>query len=149
VTQVQRLPFDHDQLLPAADGPGPSRLDSDEDAELRRLHMLRGFGSVAGMVSSRYLALRGRDRRGKVREPEDAKLAIPIEKSLWSEAKAAAAALPPVPVASTPHLPESVPAQQLGSLAPVSSPTELVISDTREIFGELPQSRRGRGIFRR
>jgi hypothetical protein len=145
VTEAQRIPFDHDQLLPAPDGPGPGRLASDEDAELRRLHMLRGFGSVAGTVSSRYRELRGRDRRGKVREPDEAKLAIPVEKSLWSELKAEAAPA----MSSQPEVAVKVSEPDFGSLAAVSSPTERVISDTREIFGELPEARRGLGIFRR
>ena len=62
-----------------------ARLDPEEDAELRRLHMLRGFGMVAGSITSRYDALRGRDRRRDVREPEDASMAAPVAKSLWGE----------------------------------------------------------------
>jgi hypothetical protein len=131
--------------MPASDTPGPGRLAADEDAELRRLHMLKGFGAVATTVSSRYRELRGRDRRGKVREPEEAKLAIPIEKSLWSELKAEAAPA----MSSQPEVSTSVSEPDFGSLAALGSPTERVISDTREIFGELPQARRGLGIFRR
>lgn len=144
MTSAQRLPFDHDQVLPPSDRPGTGRLEPDEDAELRRLHMLRGFGAVAGTVSSRYRELRGRDRRGKVRDPEEAKLAIPVEKSLWTDLKAE-----PAPTMSS--QPEMGPdfAESFGSLPPSDSATERVISDTREIFGELPQSRRGLGIFRR
>lgn len=140
MTEAQRLPFDHDQAAPASDFPGPrSRLDPDEDAELRRLHMLRGFGMVAGTVSSRYEALRGRDRRSQVREPDDAKLAIQIEKSVWG---GESGSLLPQPA-------ESSPAQQPDPAPDASSPQERVISDTREIFGELPETRRGLGIFRR
>jgi hypothetical protein len=145
VTSAQRLPFDHDQVVPASDRPGTGRLEPDEDAELRRLHMLRGFGAVAGTVSSRYRELRGRDRRGKVRDPEDAKLAIPIEKSLWSDLRAE----PGPAMSSQPELVPDFAESSSGSLPPSDSATERVISDTREIFGELPQSRRGLGIFRR
>ena len=46
------------------------RLNPDEDAELRRLHALAGFGNVATKVNERYGELRGRDRRREVREPK-------------------------------------------------------------------------------
>ena len=48
-----------------------SRLSRDEDAELRRLHVLARFGAVAGSVKQRYTELRMRDRRKEVRDPED------------------------------------------------------------------------------
>lgn len=102
-----------------------ARLDPEEDAELRRLHMLRGFGMVAGSVSSRYEALRGRDRRKAVREPEEGTLAVPHEKKLWNDS---AATLKPAVADSAP---------------------QRVVGDTREIFGQRPEPRRGLGIFRR
>lgn len=49
----------------------PGRLSSDEDHELRRLHLLRRFGAVAGRLAWRYDELRSRDRRRLVREPVD------------------------------------------------------------------------------
>lgn len=50
-------------------------LTRDEDAELRRLHFFRRFGVVANRVARRYDELRGRDRRGEVREPDEASIA--------------------------------------------------------------------------
>jgi hypothetical protein len=120
-----------------ANGTSP-QLEADEDAELRRLHVLRGFGMVAGTVSSRYEALRGRDRRNQVREPDDAKIAAPVERDLWTAEQTSQARLGAPETTSAPPV-----------VLAVSSPSERVISDTREIFGELPKSRRGRGIFRR
>jgi hypothetical protein len=99
-----------------------TRLEPHEDAELRRLHMLKGFGMVAGTVASRYDALRGRDRRKAVREPEDTSMAMPVQKKAW----------------------DSQPVVQRSASA-----SERVISDTREIFGQRPEPRRGLGIFRR
>jgi hypothetical protein len=46
-------------------------LDPDEDAELRRLHLLQRFGQVAARFGARYADLRGRDRRKAVRDPDD------------------------------------------------------------------------------
>lgn len=48
----------------------PTGLTPDEDAELRRLHLMRRFGDVAVRFVERYGELRGRDRRSDVREPE-------------------------------------------------------------------------------
>ncbi|HEX3907541.1 MAG TPA: hypothetical protein VHW92_06390 [Mycobacteriales bacterium] len=48
-----------------------SRLTAEEDAELRRLHVLARFGAVAGAVKLRYTELRQRDRRREVRDPAD------------------------------------------------------------------------------
>ncbi len=44
-------------------------LTPDEDEELRRLHAMAEFGSVAVHLRDRYLELRRRDRRIEVREP--------------------------------------------------------------------------------
>jgi hypothetical protein len=99
-------------------------LDVHEDAELRRLHVLRGFGMVAGSISSRYDALRGRDRRKAVREPDDDSVVVPVETSAWDERQ-------PVAAPRAPSAPQRV------------------VSDTREIFGQRPEPRRGLGIFRR
>jgi hypothetical protein len=79
---------------------------------------------VAGSVSSRYEALRGRDRRKAVREPDDCSLAVPNEKKLWEKPAA-------------PKSPAS------------ASDPQRVVGDSREIFGERPEPRRGLGIFRR
>jgi hypothetical protein len=100
-----------------------AHLDPDEDSELRRLHLLKGFGMVAGSVVSRYEALRGRDRRHGVRNPDDATIVTPIEKHDFPTAKQTAKRQ--------------------------ASHSERLISDTREVFGEHPEPRRGRGIFRR
>jgi hypothetical protein len=100
------------------------RLGPEEDSELRRLHVLRGFGMVAGSVTSRYEALRRRDRRQAVRDPDDASILSPTTTPAWSK--------------------KSKPAPSKPNSAP-----QRVVSDTREIFGDLPQPRRGRGIFRR
>jgi hypothetical protein len=100
-----------------------AQLGPDEDSELRRLHVLKGFGMVAGTVTSRYEALRGRDRRRGVRNPDEATIVTPIKKDDFPNQK--------VPAAKS------------------DSGTERVVSDTREIFGTLPEPRRGRGIFRR
>lgn len=101
------------------------KLSRDEDAELRRLHMLRGFGMVADVISSRYDALRGRDRRRAVREPEDDQVAVPIVKSVWED-----------------------PMRQAASREP-SAPQQRGVGDSREVFGSAPEPRRGLGIFRR
>jgi hypothetical protein len=125
-----------------------AELAPEEDAELRRLHKLRGFGMVAGSISSRYEALRGRDRRKKVREPSDATLAVPTERSLWGEnVKSPRPTAEAEPSAPAPTQAATGPAEPL--VAVPASGAERVISDTREVFGELPQSRRGFGIFRR
>lgn len=63
------------------------RLTPDEDSELRLLHSLRSFGAVAESITSRYNALRGRDRRQSVRDPDDGAVAVPVEKTLWSDRK--------------------------------------------------------------
>jgi hypothetical protein len=73
-----------------------AQLGPEEDSELRRLHVLKGFGVVAGSVTSRYEALRRRDRRRRVRAPEEASIASPIAKSPWGDVK------PPAPRAAEP-----------------------------------------------
>jgi hypothetical protein len=103
------------------------RLGPEEDSELRRLHVLRGFGMVTGNIMSRYEALRDRDRRKGVRDPDEATVVAPMEKPDWRTGKAPQAQPKPV---SAPH-------------------PQRVVSDTREIFGTTPEPRRGRGIFRR
>jgi hypothetical protein len=99
------------------------RLGPDEDSELRRLHVLKGFGMVTGNIMSRYDALRGRDRRKGVRDPDEKSVAAQVEKDDWRATK------------------------QSGQKS--TSAPQRVVSDTREIFGERPEPRRGRGIFRR
>ena len=113
-----------------------AQLGPEEDEELRRLHMLTGFGMVAGSISQRYDALRGRDRRRAVRDPNETSLATPIEKKAWGDAPASnTPASIATAVAST--------AQRLGS-AP-----QRVVGDTREVLGKRPEPRRGLGLFRR
>jgi hypothetical protein len=100
------------------------RLDPDEDAELRRLHMLTSFGMVASSIVARYEALRGRDRRQAVRSPDDTAIAAPVMKAVWSSNS---------------------------MMSPVRSPSAVqgAITDTREILRERPEPRRALGIFRR
>jgi hypothetical protein len=117
------------------------RLKPDEDAELRRLHMLRGFGSVASTVHSRYEALRGRDRRKAIRDPDENSIAMPVERKLWQEKSV------PVPRKVEPAEPEApvdVPVQEEHP-----SGSERAKGDSREILAENPEPRRGLGIFRR
>jgi hypothetical protein len=101
------------------------QLGPDEDSELRRLHVLRGFGMVTGSIVSRYEALRDRDRRKGVRDPDEATIVAPVEKPEWRSSRPA----------------EPKPAS-------VAHP-QRAVTDTREIFGTHPEPRRGRGIFRR
>jgi hypothetical protein len=115
------------------------QLEPDEDAELRRLHSLRGFGMVAGTVTSRYETLRVRDRRKSVRDPDEQSVAVPIEKKLWAD---------PVgkmePVAAV-----AVPGPQRPAVPVAASGAQRVVGDSREVFGERPEPRRGLGLFRR
>jgi hypothetical protein len=98
---------------------GAASLDATEDIELRRLHMLKGFGMVAASVISRYDALRGRDRRRAVRDLDDTSIAEPVLREVWGE------------TAKT-----------------VSGP-QRAVGDAGEFFGGAPQPRRGLGVFRR
>lgn len=77
----------HKFPLPDADNEDVSdpRLNEDEDAELRLLHSLKGFGAVADSITSRYNALRKRDRRAIVRDPDDTRVATPIKKAGWQD----------------------------------------------------------------
>lgn len=110
-------------------------LGPDEDSELRRLHLLKAFGMVAGSVTSRYEALRNRDRRRGIRDPDEGTVASPLSAPDFPVKRAAAQK----PAAAEP---------KPNPIAQRSTP-EGVVSDTREIFASGPQSRRGRGIFRR
>lgn len=51
------------------------RLTPEEDAELRRLHVLVQYGGAAPWLVDRYRSLRARDRRTEVRPLDDAELA--------------------------------------------------------------------------
>lgn len=51
------------------------RLTPEEDAELRRLHVLVQYGGAAPWLVDRYRSLRARDRRTDVRPLDDAELA--------------------------------------------------------------------------
>ncbi|HTW19232.1 MAG TPA: hypothetical protein VME70_03350 [Mycobacteriales bacterium] len=108
-----------------------NELGPEEDSELRRLHVLKSFGMVAGSVTSRYEALRHRDRRRQIRDPEENTVAAPVDKPDWPAHRTAKPATAPATPPSN------------------SSAPQRVVSDTREIFGSAPQSRRGRGLFRR
>jgi hypothetical protein len=137
------------------------RLAPDEDAELRRLHMLRGFGMVASTVSSRYETLRGRDRRKVVREPDEQSVAAPVEKKTWADqadrlrraeqAERAERADRAEQADRASTLRSTWWVEQLGRNEPelVDSNGERIVGDSREIFGELPEPRRGLGLFRR
>jgi hypothetical protein len=115
------------------------RLKPEEDAELRRLHVLRGFGSVAATVHSRYEALRSRDRRKTIREPDESSVAVPVEKKLWADKPAPQQRL----VVSEPAAVVDADGE------PWTSAAERPKGDSREIFAESPEARRGLGIFRR
>jgi hypothetical protein len=113
-------------------------LTPDEDAELRRLHLLKSFGMVGNSIVSRYNALKGRDRRKAVRDPDDSSIAQPIEKSPW--------AAPPQPV-----VPAENPAPEPVALdEPPAQPTRVDPtrhrSDTRKVVAEHTERR---GLFRR
>jgi len=47
------------------------KLTRDEDADLRRLHVLALFGELAPDAAARFEELRQRDRRSEIREPDD------------------------------------------------------------------------------
>ena len=123
-----------------------AQLGPEEDSELRRLHVLKGFGVVAGSVTSRYDALRRRDRRRSVREPEESSVATPINKSPWGEVKPPpakpTAAGKPAEQAARPAAAPS-PAAAAGS-APASTPGSTA-GGARVV---IPAQRR-RGLFRR
>jgi hypothetical protein len=59
-------------------------LTPDEDAELRLLHGLRSFGAVARSIGTRYDALRSRDRRKTIREPEEMAVVQEGDKGPWT-----------------------------------------------------------------
>jgi hypothetical protein len=120
---------------------GGERLNSEEDAELRRLHVLRTFGNVASSVHSRYEALRGRDRRKAIRDPDESTLAVPIEKKLWADK--------PMPVPRPVEVPEQVAEVDVPEEEAFPSGAERPKGDSREILAESPEARRGLGIFRR
>jgi hypothetical protein len=97
-----------------------AQLTPDEDDELRLLHSLTTFGSVAHSVAARYHALRGRDRRQLVRDPDEAKVASPIEKKMWSDPPSAAK----------------------------KAREDLEMTDTREVLAK-PAEQKKNGFFRR
>jgi hypothetical protein len=127
------------------------QLESDEDAELRRLHMLTGFGSVANSVVSRYEALRSRDRRRDVREPNDLSSVNSRARDSWGTTAVVdlvtAEAQPSRSSAAAQRSSQRDPA--LDRVSAGVSPQQRVISDTREILAERPEPRRGLGFFRR
>jgi len=97
-----------------------ARLTPEEDAELRLLNSLRGFGAVAHSITARYNALRGRDRRTVVREPDESQVATAVEKNMWGDS----------PVDKR------------------SGVGEQTMSDAREIIAAPPDAQK-RGLFRR
>jgi hypothetical protein len=60
------------------------RLTPEEDAELRRLHVLVQYGGAAPWLVDRYRSLRARDRRTDVRPLDDTELAevLPAQHAL-------------------------------------------------------------------
>ena len=102
------------------DSVSDAQLTPDEDDELRLLHSLKNFGAVAGSMAARYNVLRKRDRRQLVREPDEAKVASPIEKKLWAD---------------------SPNAQRKAN-------GDLEMSDTREVLAK-PAEQKKNGFFRR
>lgn len=50
------------------------QLTKEEDAELRRLHLLVQYAAAAPWLVERYKSLRARDRRAEVRDVDDTEL---------------------------------------------------------------------------
>ena len=112
-------------------------LTPDEDAELRLLHGLRGFGAVARSIGSRYETLRARDRRRNIREPEDTTLVQPVEKKTpWDVAP------------TTPVIPAENPSEEFEPMVVDETPRRPSVpgpqrTDTREVLaGDTPERRR-------
>jgi hypothetical protein len=118
-------------------GVDEPNLTPEEDAELRRLHLLKSFGMVGSSIVTRYNALKGRDRRKAVRDPDDSSIAQPIEKSPWGEP-------PPERVVAEAPTPESAALDEVPAQSPRVDPTRHR-SDTRNVVADT--GRRGR--FRR
>jgi hypothetical protein len=51
-------------------------LTHEEDSELRRLHYLANLGTMSLQARERFVELRARDRRAKVREPREFEIPI-------------------------------------------------------------------------
>jgi hypothetical protein len=115
--------------------PTPS-LTPDEDAELRRLHLLKSFGAVAGSITSRYNTLRRRDRRKAIRDPDESSIAQPIAKDLWTQ--------PVVPAENPSQEPEPVDVDD--AIPPPRVDPHRERSDTRRVIAEQPDRK---GLFRR
>jgi hypothetical protein len=113
-------------------------LTPEEDAELRRLHLLKSFGAVAGSISSRYNALKGRDRRKTVREPDETSIAQPITKSPWVEQALQTVVPAENPAPDPVELDDPIP-------PPRVDPTR-ERSDTLRVIAEQPDRK---GLFRR
>lgn len=110
-------------------------LTPDEDAELRLLHSLRGFGAVARSIGARYESLRARDRRKSIREPDDTTVVQPVEKKTpWSQPST-----PVVPAENPPEEPEPMLAEEEPRLPVVPGPQR---TDTREVFAGSETERR-------
>ena len=111
-------------------------LTPDEDAELRLLHGLRGFGAVARSIGSRYETLRSRDRRKSIREPDDTTVVQPVEKKTpWDTGP------------TTPVVPAENPSEEFEPMAADDAPRRRVVTgpqrtDTREVFAEDTSERR-------
>jgi hypothetical protein len=110
-------------------------LSPDEDAELRLLHSLRGFGAVARSVGARYESLRSRDRRNKIREPDDTSVVQPVTKGPWTAPTA-----PIIPAENPPEEPEPMAVDDVPAPRVVPGPRR---TDTREVLaGEASERRR-------
>jgi hypothetical protein len=115
-----------------------SRLTPDEDAELRLLHSLRSFGAVARSMGARYEALRSRDRRKNIRDPDDTTVVQPVEKGPWASQP------------TTPVIPAENPSEEFEPMLGADElPRQPIIpgaqrTDTREVLaaGEMPEQRR-------
>jgi hypothetical protein len=103
-------------------------LTPDEDAELRVLHSLRSFGAVARSIGSRYELLRNRDRRKKIREPDESTVVQPVRKTPWTAPTA-----PIVPAENPPEEPEPLAVEEV-PMAPVLPGPQR--SDTREVLAD-------------
>ena len=64
-------------------------LTPEEDRDLRRLEVMRRYGSLSSMAATRYAELRSRDRRAIVREPDDHVVTLPRQRGYGLDAEVA------------------------------------------------------------
>jgi hypothetical protein len=113
------------------------RLTPDEDAELRLLHSLKGFGAVARSIGARYESLRSRDRRKEIRDPDEVAVVQVVEKSAWSGQSAP----------TTPVIPAENPSEEFEPMTSEEPPQRRIVpgpqrTDTREVLAEEASERR-------